>query len=81
MLEARTDMSDCMQTLVAELNLEPKDLTGDEELAGLDGWDSMAAIQFIAMADSLYAARVSADDLANCRTVNDLVALCTGRRG
>jgi hypothetical protein len=46
--------SETIQTLVAELNLEPRDLTGDEELAGLGGWDSMAAIQFIAVADSRF---------------------------
>ena len=68
-----------IKTLVAELNLEPKDLTGDEELAGVDGWDSMAAIQFIAVADSRFARSVKADELASCRTVNDLVALLGGR--
>ena len=67
--------TETIQTLVAELNLEPRDLTGDEELAGLGGWDSMAAIQFIALADSRFARSVKADELANCRTVNDLVAL------
>jgi acyl carrier protein len=61
--------------LARELTLEPRNLTGDEALAGLGGWDSMAAIQFITLADTLFSKRIGADELERCRTVNDLVGL------
>ena len=49
-----------------------------EKLADLGAWDSMAAIAFIAMADSKLGAAVSADKLAACQSVADLAALFPG---
>ena len=48
----------------------------DDELAGLAGWDSMAAISFIAMADEKLGLALNASQLASCVTVGDLAKLC-----
>lgn len=50
-------------------------LNGAEQLSALEKWDSMAVISFIAMADAAVGMQVMPSKLANCRTVNDLVAL------
>lgn len=66
------------QDLLAKLGeLIEKDepLTGQEELASLDGWDSMAVISFMAMADDDFGVTISPKDVAASKTVNDLAAL------
>lgn len=50
----------------------PVELKGEELLSSLPGWDSMANITFIAMADADLGLSVSAEDVANARTVQDL---------
>ncbi|MGA3018758.1 MAG: phosphopantetheine-binding protein [Bryobacteraceae bacterium] len=54
-------------------------LTGAEELKGLEGWDSMAALSFMALADEACGVRVAPKDIPGCITVNDLVALVSAR--
>jgi acyl carrier protein len=61
--------------LVDTLRLEAPNLTGSDLLANVIGWDSMAAIEFINFADTWFSTRISADQLAKCRTVDDLAAL------
>ena len=50
-------------------------IRGDESLKDLDGWDSMAAVAFIAMADERLGTLVEPAKLAVCKAVSDLVAL------
>lgn len=50
-------------------------LTGAEELTALASWDSMAALSFIALADSACGVRITPRDIPDCKTINDLVAL------
>lgn len=57
------------------LEMPPGSVKESEKLADLGAWDSMAAISFIAMADSKLGAFVSAEKLAACRSVADLAAL------
>ena len=61
------------------LEMPANSITGAEKLADLTAWDSMAAISFIAMADSKLKASVSADKLAACTSVADLAALFPGK--
>lgn len=65
--------------LDSTLELEPGSIKGNESLLDLNGWDSMAALAFIAMVDSKLGLVVSAAALVNCRTVSDLVKVCEGR--
>lgn len=61
------------------LELDPGTIKGNEPLADLEGWDSLAVLSFMAMADTSLGVLVSAKELANCRTVPDLVNLFPGK--
>jgi acyl carrier protein len=50
-------------------------LTGEETLADLEAWDSMAVLSFMVMADEEEGKTLSAQDIANAKTVNQLYAL------
>ena len=57
------------------LDLPPGTLKGSEELEGLEGWDSVAVITFIALADSEYGVVLPPKEIAACRTVSTLADL------
>jgi acyl carrier protein len=61
------------------LELDPGTIKGDEQLADLKGWDSLAVLSFMAMADANLGVLVSASALAKCRTVPDLLNLLPGK--
>jgi acyl carrier protein len=61
------------------LELEPGTIKGNESLLDLSGWDSLALLSFIAMADSKLGLIIKAAALVNCKTVGDLVKVCEGR--
>ena len=50
-------------------------LDGSESLSDMEGWDSMAFVAFIAMADSVLGANVTVKDLIACKNVSDLARL------
>jgi hypothetical protein len=56
------------------MDLEPGALTGQESLAELEGWSSLAVIGFLAMADE-HGAEVSPGSVTKCKTVDELVRL------
>jgi acyl carrier protein len=61
---------------LSEILAVPVDsLTGDETLADLDGWDSMAVMSFIAFGDEYFGKILSPRQFAGCETVGDLGAL------
>ena len=47
-------------------------LTGGEELADLDGWDSVSLVSFITFGDEHFHKTLSPRQFAGCDTVNDL---------
>ena len=55
--------------------LPPGTLTGQEPLAELAGWGSMAMLGFMALADEHCGVTLSPRQFANCTTVDDLLAL------
>ncbi|MEA1653149.1 acyl carrier protein [Nitrospirillum sp. BR 11164] len=57
------------------LELDPGTLTGGETLDGIDSWDSLAVISFIALVDEKFNIVVAGEDLAKAKTVDDLLAL------
>jgi len=61
------------------LELEPNTINGTESLDGLEGWDSLAKLSFIAMADAELDTIVSAKALLACKTVAELVKLFDGK--
>lgn len=54
-------------------------IDGDESLEDLRGWDSMARVMFLAMADETMGEKVSAKQLESCKTIEDLIALFPGK--
>jgi len=61
------------------LELEPGTIKGNESLLDLNGWDALALLSFIAMADSKLGLVIKAAALVNCKTVSDLIKACEGR--
>ena len=57
------------------LELAPGTLKGGEALESLEGWDSVAVISLIALADSEYGVTLPPKEIAECRSVNDLLDL------
>jgi acyl carrier protein len=57
------------------LEQDPGTLKGDEPLAGLPRWDSLAVIGFIALMDEHFGLSVPAAKINACTSVADLVAI------
>jgi len=66
-----------LRSLDEMLELDPGTLTGNEMLADLDMWDSLAIISFIALVDEQYGIVVEGERLAQARTIDDLMGLVT----
>jgi acyl carrier protein len=61
------------------LECEPGSIRGTESLSDLPGWDSIAALTFMALAEAKLDEVVSQQALAECKTVADLVNLFPGK--
>jgi len=61
------------------IKLEPGSIQGTESIRDDLGWDSMVALEFIALADEKLHTVLDASALAECETVSDLVNLLPGR--
>ena len=57
------------------LELDHDTLKGPELLSGIDAWDSLAFLGFIALVDEKFGKIVSPPQLTKAQTVNDLIAL------
>ena len=57
------------------IEAEPGTLTGAEVLKDVDGWDSLAVIQFITLVDEQFGTTLAAERIVECKTVDDLIAL------
>lgn len=68
------DMPQRLLQLDEILELKPGTLKGDEQLADLEQWDSLAMMSFIALASEQGVA-LSPRQFARCNTVNDLLLL------
>ncbi|HEX2747002.1 MAG TPA: hypothetical protein VHM91_03300 [Verrucomicrobiales bacterium] len=61
------------------IEARPGTLKGDEKLADLSEWNSLAVICFIAMADEKLKMQLSGKDIAACQSVSDLEHLLGDR--
>lgn len=59
------------------MELDSGTLNKDLELSGIEQWDSLAFVSFLAMADSNYGVKVAPAELRACKTVGDLIKLVT----
>ena len=68
-------MQKFIQSLEAMLEVEPGTLQPATPLKQIAGWDSMAAVGFLALADGEYGKAVAPSAIQQCATVADLGAL------
>lgn len=66
---------DFLTHLEEVLEADAGSITGNESLNDLAGWDSLAAMVFIAMVDEKFNINLSASKLADSKNVGDLIAL------
>lgn len=57
------------------LEADMESIKGDETLADLGCWDSLAVMTYIAMVDEKFGVTISASKLADAKNVDDLIAL------
>jgi acyl carrier protein len=68
-------MNEFIKALEAMLELEPSTLEPATPLSQIPGWDSMAVVGFLALADEIYSKAVAPSAIQKCATVADLAAL------
>jgi acyl carrier protein len=56
----------------------PGTLRGDEILADVEGWDSLALVSFIAVVNQHFGVTPSAEKLQKCKTLPELIGLVSG---
>ena len=54
------------------LHIAPDSVTGDTSLSQLEKWDSLAILEFMIFADSEYKTQIDPDEIAQCKTVDEL---------
>lgn len=73
-------LTDFIQSIEKEFDdVQPGTITGDTEFRKLESWSSMMALILIAKIDSDYGITITAEELAKCRTINDLFAVAHGK--
>ncbi len=69
------NVNDLYRKIEGLLNAPAGSVNGDQELQTLKGWDSLAILEFMALADTDFKSDVQPVDITNCRTVDDLAQL------
>ncbi|MDD5677377.1 MAG: acyl carrier protein [Kiritimatiellae bacterium] len=64
-----------LANLAKILRVEPGSIKRGDLLDDMAGWDSLAVVTFLSMADSEFHARVSPMAVVNCKTVDDLMKM------
>ncbi len=64
-----------LRELEEVLEADASSINGDETLAELGSWDSLAVMTFIAMVDEKFGVTLAASKLADAKSVGDLIAL------
>jgi acyl carrier protein len=75
----RMTKQEFLRALEGELALPVGSLKGNSALAELEGWDSMAAVQFIALADEKIGVSISGHQINTAKTIDQLVDLLGDR--
>jgi acyl carrier protein len=66
---------DALRLLEESLEMAPHTLTGGETLRSLENWDSLSTLAFIAMVDKELGLAMPGNQVARCRTVDELLEL------
>ena len=67
--------NDFLRNLEQLLGVPAGSLKGPEVVDGLDAWDSLGIVSFLAFLDKAFNVSASSAELGNCDTVNDLIRL------
>ncbi|HTS01712.1 MAG TPA: acyl carrier protein [Thermoanaerobaculia bacterium] len=67
--------SEFLELLDEIVEQPPGTLRVDQKLDGMEGWDSLAKVSFIAAVNGQFGITLSADRVVGAKTVADLVAL------
>jgi acyl carrier protein len=68
-------INDFLLSLDQLLELEPGTVKGTESLDSLESWDSLAIISFMALVDEHFGVALQARQIAESKTVGDLIGL------
>jgi acyl carrier protein len=64
-----------LRELEGQMEVPAGTLNTGQMLADVEGWDSLAAVMFIALADEKVGVTVSGNQIASARTVDELLSL------
>jgi acyl carrier protein len=64
-----------LRALEGQLEMPHGSLSETQQLTDVDGWDSMSALLFMALADEKAGVTITGDQLAKARTMGDLLSL------
>ena len=64
-----------LRLLNETFNVDGGQLTLDSRLSDLDGWDSLAHMEFIVSLETEYKIELTGDEIANIRTIGDVRTL------
>ena len=64
---------------VASLKLEADAIQLETEFAKLPGWDSLALVSLMIMADLEYGKKITVGQVSSCKTIAELYELCAGQ--
>ncbi len=73
-------LADIREMLCTALEMPNALLTGNEALADLRAWDSLAVLNLMAAIDARFGITLSPERIVACETIRDLAMLVTGRR-
>tara|TARA_Y100000739_G_C20208303_1_gene284323 strand:- start:188 stop:409 length:222 start_codon:yes stop_codon:yes gene_type:complete len=69
------DLQSFLEELAESIDIEARELKLNTKLKDLD-WDSLAVISSIALADMYFNKTITADDISQCSTIEDLINIC-----
>jgi acyl carrier protein len=73
-------LGDVKEMLCRALEMPNSSLTGNEALADLRAWDSLAVLNLMAGIDARYSITLSPETILACDTVRDVAMLVSRRR-
>lgn len=69
------DRKQLLNIVEESLELDADELTGEESLADMEEWDSMAVISLIALVDETFEITLEPEQIMESETVNDIIKL------
>jgi len=66
------DVDNWLRLVEQTLEVEPHTLSSSNVLTSISKWDSLAVVQYLAMIDRQFGVTVRYEQIASCRTLDDL---------